>query len=43
MVYTKPELLLVGRAVESVQSHQKQGGVIDSPSSLSSSAYEADE
>ena len=44
MNYTKPEVLILGRAVDAVQGTSKPGGMIDgSPQQQSSSAYEADE
>jgi hypothetical protein len=43
MTYTKPEVLLLGRAVDAVQAHAKGPSNQDIPGSQSTSAYEADE
>jgi hypothetical protein len=43
MTYSKPELTLLGRAVEAVQSQGKAGQALDSPSTHTLDAYEADE
>jgi len=43
MEYTKPEVQLLGRAVDAVQSNTKPGGQIDGTPRESTSAYEADE
>jgi len=43
MNYMKPEMLLLGSAVEAVQMHTKGGEAIDAPNSRTTGAYEADE
>jgi hypothetical protein len=43
MEYTKPEVLVLGQAVDAVQGVGKPGGHLDSSIEYSSSAYEADE
>jgi hypothetical protein len=43
MEYTKPEVLLLGRAVDAVQLHTKNGDNPDGPGTQSTAAYEADE
>ncbi len=43
MKYTKPELLLLGQAVEAVQGVGKPGGSLDASIEHSAGAYEADE
>jgi hypothetical protein len=43
MTYTKPEVLLLGRAVDAVQAHAKGTGTQDVPGSQTTGAYEADE
>ena len=43
MNYEKPEVLLLGSAVEAVQMHTKGGEAIDAPNSRTTGAYEADE
>jgi hypothetical protein len=42
MTYTKPEVLLVGRAVDAVQSFAKPGQQLDGPEGTNST-YESDE
>jgi hypothetical protein len=43
MEYTKPEVLLLGRAVDAVQMNTKGGENQDAPNSRTTGAYEADE
>jgi hypothetical protein len=43
MNYTKPEVLLLGRTVDAVQSNEKQGDNLDSETTRTIAAYEADE
>jgi hypothetical protein len=43
MTYTKPEVLLLGRAMNAVQMNSKGGEVIDGTDSKTTGAYEADE
>jgi hypothetical protein len=43
MTYTKPEVLLLGRAIDAVQLQVKGPGHQDIPGSRSTGAYEADE
>jgi hypothetical protein len=43
MEYTKPEVLVLGQAIDAVQSVGKPGGNLDSLIEYSSSAYESDE
>jgi len=44
MTYTKPEVLLLGRAVDAVQNQEKDGSHLDSAEpSYTSGAYEVDE
>jgi hypothetical protein len=43
MTYTKPEVLLLGRAVDAVQSQLKDDQQYDSSAEQSASAYQADE
>jgi hypothetical protein len=43
MTYTKPEVLLLGRAVDAVQSFSKPGGTFDGTSQQTNPAYESDE
>jgi hypothetical protein len=43
MTYTKPELTLLGQAVDAVQSQGKEGQALDGPSTHTLNAYEADE
>ena len=44
MIYTKPEVLLLGPAIDAIQIHTKGGENLDSPApSYSTAAYEVDE
>jgi hypothetical protein len=44
MTYTKPEVLLLGWAIDAVQMNTKGGEKLDSPEpTYSTGAYEADE
>jgi hypothetical protein len=43
VAYTKPEMLVLGRAIDAVQTNSKGGQVIDAPLSKTAGAYEADE
>jgi len=43
MTYTKPEVLVLGRAIEAVQATSKGSGSVDGINTHTASAYEADE
>jgi hypothetical protein len=43
MRYTKPEVLLLGRAVQAVQMNSKGGDPVDGFDTRTAGAYEADE
>jgi len=43
MTYSKPEVLVLGQAIDAVQANSKGAGQIDVPETRSTGAYEADE